>query len=94
MEKLLMRISFAQKYLFFGLALVIIVAASGSVPVRGQGETGAGDPEETRIIEEGSDTQSPGDQDTKSNEIEVIDIDVRGNVRVEKELIKLIMLFK
>ena len=57
------------------------MASSGSVSVLGQ-QTGAEEPGDAEIIEQGS-------QATSSGNVQLIDINVTGNIRVEKELITL-----
>jgi len=89
MEKLLMRIDLNHKHLSFGLTILILVLVSGSVSVFGQEDSIVGKPGETEISEEGSGSESSGIQEVGSDDVKVIDIDVKGNVRVEKELITL-----
>ncbi len=86
MEKLLKRINIAQIHLSFGLVILIMVLVSGSVSVLGQEDSVVQKPGEEIITEEGdgsSEIQDVGE------DVKVIDIDVKGNVRVEKELITL-----
>lgn len=85
MEKLSTRINIGPKYLSLGLVILIMVLSVGSVPAFGQEDSVVQKPGEEVITEE----EPSGTEEVEAQDVKVIDIEVKGNVRVEKELITL-----
>lgn len=85
MEKSSTRINIGPKYLSLGLVILIMVLSVGSLPAFGQEDSVVQKPGEEVITEE----EPSGTEEVEAQDVKVIDIDVKGNVRVEKELITL-----
>ena len=77
-----MRTNLIQKDISFVLVVLLLVLTLSPVFAFGQETTVTDTPGESEIVEEGT-------GDVGSGDVRVIDVDVKGNIRVEKELMML-----